>query len=148
MGIPFSEARQLSLLGALGISIGVITYSHGVMITVGSDLVKLDSMTAFIAIASEALVLDLFGYLGIPVSSSQALVGAVLGVGLIRGGNTIKLKVLGRIVAGWIATPVIAAIVCVVALYVVKNVFEQEVVKQYGEASKISFRTSLSSGQR
>ncbi|MBF0278087.1 MAG: inorganic phosphate transporter [SAR324 cluster bacterium] len=142
LGIPFSEARLLSVLGALGISVGVITYSYGVMITVGGDLVKLDSMTAFIAIASEALVLDIFGYLGIPVSSSQALVGAVLGVGLIRGGNTIKLKVLGRIVLGWIATPVIAAVVCLVALYVVKNVFEQEVVKEYGIAPKVSLQTS------
>lgn len=141
LGIPFSEARQLSLLGALAISVGVITYSYGVMMTVGSDLVKLDSMTAFIAISSEAVVLDIFGYLGIPVSSSQALVGAVLGVGLIRGANTIKLKILGRIVAGWVATPIIAGMVCVVALYVIKNVFEQEVVKQYGDVPKVSWHT-------
>ncbi len=133
MGIHFSEARLLSIVGALAISLGVISYSYGVMMTVGSELVKLDSMTAFVAIAAEALVLDGFGYLGIPVSSSQALVGAVLGVGLIRGARTIKMNVLGRIVGGWIATPVIAAVVCIVFLYVVKNVFEQEVVKHYGQ---------------
>ncbi|MGK5091760.1 inorganic phosphate transporter [Deltaproteobacteria bacterium TL4] len=131
MGYAISEARQLSFFGALAIALGVCTYSYGVMMTVGSDLVKLDSMSAFISIASESIVLDLFGWMGIPVSSSQAVVGAVLGIGLVRGADTIKMRVLGRIVMGWIATPLIAAFICILSLYVTKNVFEQHVVKTY-----------------
>jgi len=132
LGFTISEAQQLCFLGALAISTGVITYSYGVMMTVGSELVKLDSMSAFIAIASEAVILDIFGHMGIPVSSSQAVVGSVLGLGLILG-TPIKVKVLGKIVVGWIATPIVAAFICILGLYVVKNVFEQEVVEIYGK---------------
>ena len=131
-GIPISETRQLSFVGAVAIAVGVCTYSRGVMMTVGSSLVKLDSMSAFIAIASESVVLDIFGHMGIPVSSSQAIVGAVIGMGVVRGSGKIKMKVLGRIVAGWVATPVISAAVCIISLYVIKNVFEQQVVLVYG----------------
>lgn len=136
MGLTISRAHFLSLIGALAISAGVITYSRGVMMTVGTHLVKLDSMSAFIAITSEAIVLHFFGHLGIPVSASQAVVGAVLGMGLIRG-TRIQTALLGRIVAAWIVTPLIAGLACIVSLYVVKNVFEQSVVEHYGRVSVV-----------
>jgi len=131
-GVTMGQAHVLCLIGALAISVGVVTYSYGVMMTVGNDLVKLDSMSAFIAITSEAVVLHFFGVIGIPISSSQAVVGAVLGMGLVRG-SKIKTALLGRIMAAWIVTPLIAGFVCIVSLYVVKNVFEQSVVDTYGK---------------
>ncbi|MFQ5859383.1 MAG: inorganic phosphate transporter [Anaerolineae bacterium] len=113
-----SQSRILALLGGMAISLGVITYSYRVMMTVGRDLVKLDAISALIAILAEALVVDFFAHswdLGaftlsaIPVSTSQALVGGVLGSGLARGIQTIRMRVLLNIAMGWIATPLIAA---------------------------------------
>lgn len=113
-----SQARILALLGGLAIALGIATYSHRVMLTVGHDLVKLDAVTAFIAIMSEALVADLLAHTwrfdgftlpAIPVSISQALVGSILGLGLARGIQTIQLRVLRNIALGWIAAPMISA---------------------------------------
>jgi PiT family inorganic phosphate transporter len=66
----------------------------------------------------------------VPVSSSQAVVGAVCGLALARGVcgiRQIKWTVLRNIAIGWIATPVVAAVISYIALFVVQNVFEQVV---------------------
>jgi len=113
-----TQTRILALLGGIAISFGIATYSHRIMLTVGRDLVKLDGITALIAILSQAVVVDFLAHSwkfgryvlpAIPVSVSQALVGAVLGLGMARGIQTIKLKVLGNIVIGWITAPIISA---------------------------------------
>jgi PiT family inorganic phosphate transporter len=120
-----SQPRILALFGGLAMSLGVATYSRRIMLTVGRDLVKLDGTTALVAIMSQALVVDFLAHSwqvgrhalpAIPVSVSQALVGAVLGLGLARGIQTIKLRTLGKIVIGWIAAPIISAILSFVLL--------------------------------
>jgi PiT family inorganic phosphate transporter len=122
-----SQSRILALIGGLAISLGVATYSHRVMLTVGRDLVKLDAITALVAVLAEALVVDFFAHpwnLGgfilpaIPVSTSQALVGGVLGLGVARGIQTIKMHVLVKIVLGWIAAPNLAALLTYLFLIV------------------------------
>ncbi len=123
-----SQSRMLALLGGLAISLGVVTYSYRVMLTVGRDLVKLDATTALIAILAVALVVDFFAHqwdLGvfilpaIPVSTSQALVGGVLGIGLARGIQTIRMPVLFYIAMGWLATPLISAVLARMILPIV-----------------------------
>lgn len=114
-----TQPRLLALSGGLAIALGIATSSRRVMMKVGRDLVKLDAVTAFIAIFAEALVLDFFArswkfhtlFLpAIPVSISQALVGSVVGLGLARGIQTIQLRVLRNFVTGWIAAPVLAGL--------------------------------------
>ncbi|HEY4720118.1 MAG TPA: inorganic phosphate transporter, partial [Candidatus Methylomirabilis sp.] len=82
------------------------------------DLVHLDAFTAFIAIFAEALVVDFFAHpwmIGttvlpaIPVSSTQALIGAVAGIGVARGLQTMRIRMLGLIALGWLITPLVAA---------------------------------------
>lgn len=113
-----SQSRMLALLGGLAIALGVATYSSRVMATVGRDLVKLDAITALIAVLAEALVVDFFAHswtLGtfvlpaVPVSATQALVGGIFGIGLARGIQTIRMGVLLNIAISWVATPLIAA---------------------------------------
>lgn len=115
----FSQSRMLALLGGLAIALGVATYSYRVMMTVGRDLAKLDALTALIAVLAEALVVDFFAHpwqLGtfalpaVPVSATQALVGGIFGIGLARGIQTIKKRVLSNIVISWGVTPLIAAV--------------------------------------
>jgi len=138
----FTGTQQLFLLGGLSIAIGVYTYSRRVMTTVGISLMKLSPVAALIAVLSQALVLFLFSSealesglhsLGlpaiplVPVSSSQAIIGAIIGIGLAKGGRSIRYRVLGEIAAGWVIAPIIAGIVTFVALFFLQNVFNQEV---------------------
>lgn len=100
---------QACLVGSLAIALGVLTYSKKVMYTVGRDLVRLDAYTAFISILSAAATVHVYAIIGVPVSTSQAIVGAVLGIGILKGTRTIKAKTLWKILFGWIGTPAISA---------------------------------------
>jgi len=92
------------IVGGLAIVFGVVTYSKNVMATVGSGITVLDPFSALVTILSGSLVLHIFAEMGVPVSSSQAVVGAVLGVGLIKGAKTVSYGKLGVIFLGWIVT--------------------------------------------
>ena len=63
-----------------------------------------------------------------PVSSTQAIIGAIIGVALVKGGKGVHYATLGRIVLGWVMTPLIACGMSFILLFVVQNVFEQVVV--------------------
>jgi PiT family inorganic phosphate transporter len=99
-----------ALIGALAIGLGILTFSRRVIETVGSDLVQLDAVTALIAILAEAITLNVYTVIGVPVSTSQAIVGAVLGIGLVKGVKTIDGRVLLRVLFGWVGTPTIAGL--------------------------------------
>jgi len=99
---------QACILGGVAIGIGVMTYSRQVMMTVGKDLVKLDAYSAFIVVLSEAITVHIFAKIGVPVSTSQAVVGGVLGIGLISGMRTVNVRTFGRIIFGWIGTPLVS----------------------------------------
>ncbi len=108
---------QALVIGSLSICIGAITYSKRVMQTVGEKLVKLDPFSAFVAVLSMSIILNIYAIIGVPVSSSQAIVGGVLGIGFVKGVKTINLKTLSNIVIGWITTPLIAMMVSM-AMYI------------------------------
>lgn len=140
-----SSVQQLFLLGGLAIAVGVFTYSKRVMLTVGNSLMPLTPVAAFVVVLASSLVLFIFASTGlqhflvlnglptiplIPVSSSQAVVGAIIGIGLLKGlkgARQIRWSVLANIAGGWVATPVIAALVSFSLLFVVQNVFRQQV---------------------
>jgi len=101
---PFLAA----LIGALAIGAGILTFSRRVVRTVGNRIVSLDHLTALIVVLAEAITLNVYALIGVPVSASQAVVGAVLGIGLVKGVKTIDGRVLVRVLFGWIGTPAIA----------------------------------------
>ncbi len=101
-----------SVLGGASIALGVLTYSRGVMTTVGSHLVPLDGFSALIATLAAAAAVHSYALLGVPVSTSQAVVGGILGIGLFKGIKTVNARTLKRILFGWVATPLIPAAVC------------------------------------
>ena len=140
-----SSAQQLFLLGSVAIAVGVFTYSKKVMMTVGSSLMSLSPVAAFVVVVSHSIVLFLFAsqnlenFLAsyglptiplVPVSSSQAVIGAVVGIGLLKGGRGIRGRVLGNIAAGWAVTPFIAGLICFVSLFFLQNVFNQQVSRE------------------
>jgi PiT family inorganic phosphate transporter len=99
---PFLAA----LIGSLSIASGVLTYSRKVMHTVGRKIVELDGFSAFIAEFSAAITVHLFTQVGVPVSTSQAIVGGVTGVGLVKGAKTVSTRTLSEIAIGWVSTPI------------------------------------------
>jgi len=140
-----SGVQLLFGLGGFAIAVGVFTYSYKVMETVGGNLLSLSPVAALIVVLSQALVLFLFSSeelehfllaLGlpaiplVPVSSSQAVVGAVIGIGLLKGVRQIKFRVLGEIALGWIATPLTAGFIAFIALFFFQNVFDQKVYQK------------------
>lgn len=133
-----SSTQHLFLMGGLAIAFGVFSYSKGVMMTLGSELSRLSPTAAFIAVTSHSIVLFLFASRGleswlqshglptiplVPVSSSQAVVGAITGISLLQGATGIRWSVLGKIVSGWVATPIVSGIACFLGLFVLQNVF-------------------------
>jgi len=111
VGAGLLTPRWAVIVGGISIALGVLTYSKPVMTTVGKSIVRLDAFSSLVVVLSEAVVVHVYAVVGVPVSTSQAVVGAVIGVGLIKQASAVKASVIYRIVMGWIVTPVIAALV-------------------------------------
>jgi PiT family inorganic phosphate transporter len=103
--------RMGALVGSLAISLGILTYSKKVIHTIGHDLVPLDPFSGFVALLGEAVTLNLFAVIGVPVSASQAIVGSVLGIGLFKGVKTVEKKNMIHILLAWILTPTVSGLV-------------------------------------
>ncbi|MEN8223986.1 MAG: inorganic phosphate transporter [Bacteroidota bacterium] len=140
--IQFDSTQQLFFIGGIAIAIGIFTYSRHVMATVGNTLMPLTSEAAIVVVLSQAIVLFIFSSQGlsdavqsiglpaiplVPVSSSQVVIGSIIGIGLYKGGKEIKYKILGSISLGWVATPVLAGILTFFMLFFVNNVFKGDV---------------------
>ncbi len=98
------------LLGGLGIVVGVSTWGYRVMETIGKRITKITATRGFSAsfgAASSVLICSLFG---IPVSTSQIIVGSVIGVGLAGGISAIDLRVIRNIIVSWVFTIPISAL--------------------------------------
>ena len=104
------KGLYLAVFGALVLAVGALTFSRRVCETVGKNITPLDLPGAFAAQISGAFGIHLFSMLGIPVSTSQAIVGAVIGVGLVKSVKAVSRRTVIQIMIGWVATPVCAAI--------------------------------------
>lgn len=92
------------LLGCMGVLIGLLMYGRRVIETVGSSITALTPSRAFAATLAAATTVVVATSLGIPVSATQTLVGAVLGVGLARGIAALNLVVIRNIFMSWVLT--------------------------------------------
>ncbi|MGM0381838.1 MAG: anion permease, partial [bacterium] len=109
LGIP--DTAWAAGFGGVSIAIGSLTYAKKVIYSVGNSITSLDPFSAFSAIVAMSICLNFFKRFGVPVSSSQAVVGAVAGVGLTRGTRAVSFSKLKNIAIGWLATPIIPALV-------------------------------------
>ena len=121
VGEGMLSVQGACLLGGLSIALGVLTYSRGVMLTVGRGLVKLDAFSALVVILAEGLTVHVYAVVGVPVSTSQAVVGGVLGIGIVKGVRTVNRKILRDILLAWLSTPVISFGVTYVACVIGKR---------------------------
>jgi len=104
------DPQWLTLLGGAALAVGVLTFGRRVTQTVGSGITPLDTVSAFSAQTAAALAVHFFSILGIPVSTSQSIVGAIIGVGILHGVRTVRARRIGGIAVGWVATPTAAGL--------------------------------------
>ena len=111
------------LLGATGIVVGLLTYGHKVIATVGSGITQLTPSRGFAATLAAATTVVLASGTGLPISTTHTLVGAILGVGLARGIAALNLKVIRTIIMSWIITLPAGAILSIVFFLLLKAWF-------------------------
>lgn len=142
-GILILDGVQiLFLLGGLAIAAGIFTYSKRVMNKVGNGILSLTPEAAIVVVLAHSLVLFIFSAQSlatliasvglpplpmVPVSSTQVVIGSLLGIGLVKGVREIKFKALWGVALGWILTPVAAGVLTYVVLFFVQNVFSMQV---------------------
>jgi PiT family inorganic phosphate transporter len=110
------------LLGCLGVVMGLLVYGRKVIETVGSAITALTPSRAFAATLAAATTVVIATSLGIPVSATQTLVGAVLGVGLARGIGALNLRVIRNIFTSWILTLPAASLLTII-FYKILHIF-------------------------
>jgi inorganic phosphate transporter, PiT family len=145
-----TSSQQLLLLGGLAVASGIITYSWKVMETIGNNILELSSEAALVVVLAQSLVLFIFSSTGlsdlfvkaglppipmVPVSSSQVIVGCILGIGLYKGARNINFKVLGEIGIGWIISPVASGLLTFFLLFFMKNIFGLNVGSKVNEST-------------
>lgn len=100
-----------AIIGAIAITIGVTTWGYRVIETVGFNIVKLTPLMTIAIEIGASLNIHIYTHFGIPVSTSHSIVGAIWGIGIIKGVRTMNLKMVKEIVAAWALTPVIAGFI-------------------------------------
>lgn len=137
-----NKTQILFLLGSIAIAVGVFTYSKNVMTTVGNSIYRLNPATSLIVVLSSSFVLFLFASKSlqqtlaalhlptiplVPVSSSQAVVGAIIGIGLAKGDRNINFDKLKKISLGWLLTPTMSMILSYICLFLIHSIFMQRI---------------------
>ena len=166
--IRLDGLQVLFLLGGAAIATGIMTYSKNLMVKVGNGIMALSAEAAIVTVLAQAVVLFIFSSTSfsgmlksiglppiplVPVSSSQVIVGSIIGIGLIKGVNEIKFKTIRGIIAGWVLTPVAAGLLSFLALFFVRNLFNLNVGSAVatGEAGAVmpaATGTVISSGTK
>lgn len=110
-------------LGAVGIAVGLAVMGHKVMSTIGTGITDLTPSRGFAAQFACATTVVLASGTGLPISTTQTLVGAVLGVGFARGIAALNLGVIRNIVASWVITLPAGAVLSIIIYYILSAIF-------------------------
>ncbi len=113
----------LLALGGIGIVIGLATWGWRVMETIGKKITELTPTRGFCAEFGAATTILVASKLGLPISTTHCLVGAVLGVGLARGLSALNLGMLREIVLSWVVTIPASAGMSILCFYILKAIF-------------------------
>ncbi len=119
-----TDPRLTATIGGIAIAIGVLTFSKRVMMTVGSSIAEISQMDGFLVIIAMALTVVLMGnFMGIPVSTSQAVVGAVVGAGLTKGVGKVHFGVFKNIAIAWVSSPTVAGLLAYIVAFLTRGYF-------------------------
>ena len=123
IGSKTSLPLWILLVGGSGIAVGLITYGHRVIATIGTGITQLTPSRGFAATLAAAATVVIASGTGIPVSTTQVLVGAVLGVGLARGMAALDTRVINKIFLSWIITLPAGAFMSIIFFFILKSIF-------------------------
>ncbi len=123
IGSKSSLPVGILLVGGGGIVLGLITYGHKVIATVGTGITQLTPSRGFAATLAAAATVVIASGTGLPVSTTQVLVGAVLGVGLARGMAALDLRMINKIFLSWLITLPAGAMMSVLFFFAFKGAF-------------------------
>ncbi len=119
-----TNGQITATIGGIAIAIGVLTFSKRVMMTVGSSIANITQTDGFLVIIAMALTVVLMGnFMGIPVSTSQAVVGAVIGAGLTKGVKNVNFGVFKNIAIAWVSSPTVAGLLTYLIAFLTKGYF-------------------------
>ena len=110
-------------VGGLGIVIGLSTLGYRLMLTIGTKITELVPTRGFSAELAAAATVVIASRTGIPVSTTQIAVGAVMGVGLARGIGALDLRVIGGIMMSWVITLPVGAILSIFFFFFFRGIF-------------------------
>lgn len=111
------------LIGGGGIVAGLVMYGHRVIATIGTNITELTPSRGFAATLATAGTVVFASGIGMPISTTHTLVGAVLGVGLARGLAAINMRVVSSIFASWLVTLPAGAILSIIIFFILKVTF-------------------------
>jgi PiT family inorganic phosphate transporter len=120
-GVPL--ARWILAVGGIGIVIGLAMWGYKVIATVGRHITEITPSRGFSAEFATACTVLLASRLGLPVSTTHILVGAVVGVGIAHGLGALNLRTVARIAGSWIATLPAAALISALLFVGLKAIF-------------------------
>ena len=105
------------------ICVGICTWGHRVIETVGSKITELTSIRGFVVEFSAATMILIASMLGLPVSTTHAAIGAYVGVGLARGLQALDIGVLWKIMLYWVITVPVAAATCAIIYSILTAIY-------------------------
>ena len=111
------------LLGGVGIVIGLVTYGHRVIATIGTNITELTPSRGFAATLAAATTVVVASGTGMPISTTHTLVGGVLGVGLARGIGALNLRIIRTIFMSWVITLPAGAGLAILFFFILKGIF-------------------------
>ncbi|MFC2150808.1 inorganic phosphate transporter, partial [Calditrichota bacterium] len=123
VGLKSQVPIWILILGGVGIVLGLAVFGKRVIETVGTKITAITPSRGFAAEFGAATIVLVFSKLGMPVSTTHTLVGAVIGVGFARGIGAIDLQVVARIFTSWIVTIPASAAVTIGFYYVILYIF-------------------------
>ncbi|MDK2778614.1 MAG: inorganic phosphate transporter [Pseudomonadota bacterium] len=111
------------LVGAVGIVIGLLTFGHRVIATVGSGITELTPSRGFAATLAAATTVVVASGTGLPISTTHVLVGAILGIGLAMGGDSLNYRKVGSIFVSWLVTLPAGALLSILFFYLFRAIW-------------------------
>lgn len=111
------------LVGAVGIVIGLVTFGHRVIATVGSGITELTPSRGFAATLAAATTVVVASGTGLPISTTHVLVGAILGIGIAMGADSLNYRKIGSIFVSWLVTLPAGALLSIIFFFVFRAIW-------------------------
>lgn len=119
-GVGVLTQKASVIFGGLAIVIGIMTWGYKVIETVGSEITRLLPIMALSAQLASAVNVHIYTVCGIPVSTSHSIVGAICGVGLVRGMRVLNFRIMKDMILCWMATPFISGLISYIVLQIIR----------------------------